>query len=173
MPLDWRSALTRDGHRVILSGLPIAMHCHHYSINLQKMLEETLDSEGVALLLKAAEEASFLGFRSVLRQYPKIRTIQSKLELASTVYQNCGMGIIHFQQIGSKGGVIESPSSHHVTGWLAKHGARQTPGCHFSRGWIAGVLEAIYGKPLGFYEVRELLCKMTRQQKCVFQVKEA
>lgn len=173
MPLDWRAALTRDGHRVILSGLPIAMHCHHYSINLQKMLEETMDSEGVALLFKAAEEASFLGFRSILRQYPKIRTTKSKLELASTIYQNCGMGIIHFQQIGPKGGLIESPSSHHVTGWLAKHGGRQTPGCHFARGWIAGVLEAIYGKSLGSYSVEELACKMTREPKCIFQVKEA
>ena len=170
--MDWRHELTRDGHRLILSGLPIAMHCHHYSINLQKMLEDTLGNEGVELLFQAAKEASFHGFRSILSHYPKIRTAKSKLELATTVYQNCGMGIIHFQHIGPKGGLIESPSSHHVTGWLAKHGARQTPGCHFSRGWIAGVLAAIYEKPKGGYLVEELACKMARQPKCVFNVRE-
>ena len=56
MIINWRSELAREGHRVILSGLPIAMHCHHYNINLQKMLEDTMGEKGVHLLFKAAEE---------------------------------------------------------------------------------------------------------------------
>lgn len=170
--LDWRGELTRDGHRVNLSGLPIAMHCHHYNINLQKMLEDTLGEEGVKLLINAVEEATYLGFQAILGQYHRIRTVQSRLELASTLYQNCGLGVIHFERIGRKGGVVVSPSSHHVTGWLAKHGGRKAVGCHFARGWIAGVLAAIFGRPLGSYEVDELSCKMARSEKCVFQVKE-
>ncbi len=172
MLLDWQSELTRDGHRVILSGLPIAMHCHHYNINLQKMLEDTLGDEGVALLIKAVEEATYLGFQSILRQYSRIRTVKSKLELASTLYQNCGLGVIHFEQVARKGALVVSPSSHHVTGWLAKHGGRETNGCHFARGWIAGVLEVIFGRPPGSYQVEELTCKMARQERCSFQVKE-
>ena len=50
MLIDWRSDLARDGHRVFISGLPIAMHCHHYNINLHKTLEDTLGEEGVQLL---------------------------------------------------------------------------------------------------------------------------
>lgn len=172
MPIDWRSELGREGHRVILSGLPIAMHCHHYNINLQKMLEDTLGEEGVQLLFQAAEEVSFHGFRSLLNQYDRIKTIKSKLELVSTIYQNCGLGVIHFKKMGPRGGRIVSPSSHHVTGWLAKHGRRKTPGCHFSRGWIAGVLEVVYNHPLGYYTVEERSCKMTRKDECVFLVKE-
>jgi hypothetical protein len=83
------------------------------------------------------------------------------------------MGIIYFQQVGENGGVLVSPASHHVTGWLAKHGRRETPGCHFTRGWIAGALEAIYGKSPGYYTVRETACKMARDPDCVFEVRPA
>jgi len=171
MLIDWRSELGREGHKVILSGLPIAMHCHHYNINLQKMLEDTLGDEGILLLFKAAEEVSFQLFQVLFNQYQQIKTIKSKLELASTIYQNCGLGVIHFQKIGNRGGRIISPSSHHVTGWLAKHGRRETPGCHFSRGWIAGILEVIYNHPPGYYAVEEQACKMMRKEQCIFQVK--
>jgi hypothetical protein len=170
--IDWRKELSRDGHRVVLAGLPIAIHCHHYNINLHKTLEDTLGQEGVQLLYDAAEEASHMAFTSFLKQYQRIKTIKSRLELAATIYQNCGLGIIHFQRIGPKGGRVVSSSSHHVTGWLAKHGRRDTPGCHFSRGWIAGILEVIYGHSLGYYLVEEPQCKMMRDDVCVFRIKE-
>lgn len=171
MLIDWRSDLAREGHRVFISGQPIAMHCHHYNINLHKTMEDTLGEEGVHLLFKAAEEAGFIGFQSFLIQHNRIKTIKSKLELAATIYQNCGLGVIHFKKVDSQGGEIVSPSSHHVTGWLAKHGRRKTPGCHFSRGWIAGVMSVIYNRPLGNYTVEERICKMMRQEACVFRVK--
>jgi hypothetical protein len=172
MLIDWRSDFAREDHRVFISGLPIAMHCHHYNINLHKTLEDTLGEDGVQLLFQAAEEASFIGFQSFLNQYDRIKTIKSKLELAATIYQNCGLGVIHFKKVGPRGGEIVSSSSHHVTGWLAKHGRRETPGCHFSCGWIAGVMAVIYNRPLGYYIVEERTCKMMRKDECVFKVKE-
>lgn len=172
MILDWPKALARKGPHVTLSDLHMAMHSHHYNINLQKMLEDNFRQDGTELMIRAAEEASFFGFQSILHQYNQIKTIKSKLELVSTLYQNCGLGIIHFQKIGPKGGSIISMSSHHVIGWLAKHGRRTTPGCHFSRGWIAGVLEVIYNRPIGYYLVEEKTCKMMLDEKCLFMVKE-
>ncbi|MGE5838625.1 MAG: hypothetical protein ACM34H_01730 [Deltaproteobacteria bacterium] len=172
MPINWEHEIDRVGHRVLLSGLPIAMHCHHYNINLQKMLEDTMGETGPRLLFQAAEEASFHGFNSFLRHYSRIRTVKSKLEVASTIYQNCGLGVMHFQRMGNRGGIVVSPSSHHVIGWLAKHGKRQTPGCHFARGWVAGVLEAIYDHPLQHFAVEEIACKMMREKECKFVVKE-
>ncbi len=172
MIIDWRSELAREGPRVVVSGLPIAMHCHHYNINLQKTLEDTLGQEGVKLMYQAAEETGYSGFQSFLVQYKRLKTIKSKLEIASILYQNFGMGIIYFRNIESQGGKIVSPSSHHVTGWLAKHGKRETPGCHFSRGWIAGVLEVIFDHPTGYYTVEEQNCKMMRDEMCVFEAKE-
>jgi hypothetical protein len=170
--IDWRKELGREGNRVVLAGLPIAMHCHHYNINLQKTLEDTLGEEGIDLLYQAAEQASFSGLQRFLAQFKQIKTAKSKLELASTIYQNCGLGVLHFQELDSRGGQVVSPSSHHVTGWLAKHGSRKTPGCHFSRGWIAGVLEVIYDRPVGTYTVEETSCKMMRADVCIFEVKE-
>ncbi len=172
MYLDLRSALVRDGNRVTFFGLPIALHCHHYNINLQKTAEDILGAEGIELLFRAAEEASHMGFKAILGWYDRIKTTKSKLELAASVYQNCGLGVIHFQQIDPKKGRVVSTSSYHVTGWLAKHGIRSTPGCHFSRGWIAGVLEVIYDRPIGYFAVNERACKMMRKEKCIFEVKE-
>ena len=169
---DWKRELGRRDHQVVLSGQPIAIHCHHYNINLQKTIEDTLGEEGILLIYQSAEAAIYNDLTALLGQYRELRTVKSKLEMASIMYQNCGLGIIHTQQVRSSGGYVFSPSSHHVTGWLAKHGKRDTPGCHFSRGWIAGALEVIFSKPIGSFSVKEIKCKMMRDMECIFQVKE-
>lgn len=169
--LKWADELGRKGHQVVLVGESIAMHCHHYNVNLQKMLEDHLGPEGIRILVSAAEAASHSGFRSMLKQYPLVTTLKSKLEMAAVMFQNCGLGIIHFQSIRASGGVIVSPSNHHVTGWLAKHGRRKTAGCHFICGWIAGALEAIYRQPVGHYAIEETSCKMKRDSECVFKAR--
>lgn len=171
--INWFDNLARNGHEVFLSGLPIALHCHHYNLNLQKTLEDSLGSEGTLLIYQAAEESSYTGFTTFLRHHPKITTIKSKLELASTSYQYCGLGILNFPQIGPEGGTISSPHSHFVTGWLAKYGKRSSPGCFFTRGWIAGTLAVIFDKHIGFYSVDECACKMTLARDCVFEVSVA
>ncbi len=169
---DWQKELDRDEHRVLISGLPVTMHCHHYNINLQKTIEDTLGPKGVELLYRSAEEVNYRSFAALILRYKKIRTLKSKLELASILFQNCGLGIISFQKVRPGKAAIVSSASHHVTGWLAKHGKRDTPGCHFSRGWIAGLLEAVYDRPLGYYTVQETECKMMRHDICRFIVEE-
>jgi hypothetical protein len=173
MIINWSEKFARKGHELFLSGLPIALHCHHYNMNLQKTLESTLGKEGAQLIYQAAETSSYDGIISFLRDHPKIYTVKSKLELAATSYQYCGLGIINLTRIGPEGGRIVSSHSHHVTGWLAKFGKRQTPGCFFSRGWIAGALAVIYEKDRGYYRVEEIECKMTLARECVFEVKQA
>ena len=96
---DWKSELAREGHKVILSGQPAAMHCHHYNINLQKTIEDNLGSEGIGLLFKSAEEASYTSFQHLLNQYPQIKTLKSKLDMAGILFQNCGLGVIHFERV--------------------------------------------------------------------------
>jgi hypothetical protein len=172
VPFDWKRELDRRDHQVLLAGQPIAIHCHHYNINLQKTLEDTLGEEGIHLIYQSAEEAIYCSLKPLLAQYGEIKTVKSKLEMCAIMYQNCGLGIIHPQTINKNGGFVISSSSHHVTGWLAKHGRRDTPGCHFSRGWLAGALEAACGKPLGTFSVREIKCKMMRDNECVFHVEE-
>jgi len=92
--IDWKNELARKGHRVVLSGQPITMHCHHYNINLQKTLEETLGDEGVRLLYRSVENAIFHSFKPLLEHYKKLKTFKSKLEMASVLYQNSGLGVI-------------------------------------------------------------------------------
>ncbi|MBI4772701.1 MAG: hypothetical protein HY788_00735 [Deltaproteobacteria bacterium] len=169
MDIDWRKEYTRDGYRVSLAGSPIIMHCHHFNINLQTMAEETLGMEGANLMVCAAERASANGFRIILERYPQIRTVKSKIELAETLHQICGLGLLNFRQVGSRRSRVESLSSHHVTGWLAKHGRRFTPGCHFTRGWIAGILSVLYERE---YEVEETACKLVKGKVCKFVATE-
>ena len=170
--IDWKRELERRDHQVVLSGQPIAIHCHHYNINLQKTLEDTLGEEGIRLIYQSAEEAVYNSFKLLLAQYQEIKTVNSKLEMCAIMYQNCGLGIIHPQTIDNRGGFVICTSSHHVTGWLAKHGRRDTPGCHFSCGWLAGALAAACEKPLGSFSVKELKCKMMRHKECHFYVEE-
>ena len=170
---DWKSELARKGNQVILSGQPVAMHCHHYNINLQKTLEDNLGAEGIELLVRSAEAASYRSFQNLLQQYPQIKTVKSKLEMAGILFQNCGLGVFLFEWVRPSGGRVVSPSSHHVTGWLAKHGRRDTPGCHFTRGWVAGAMEAIYHRSPGFYAIEETRCKMMRDDACEFLIREA
>ena len=123
---NWKNELSRDGHRVELSGLSMVMHCHHYNINLQKTLEDTLGEEGVALLVRSVEEASHTIFRSLLHQFDQIKTEKSKLEMAATMYQNCGLGIVHLP--GNRAGGRPNrqplqPSRHRLAGqaWAARN----------------------------------------------------
>lgn len=169
-PFNWTKELGRDGHRVMLSGQPFAMHCHHYNVNLQKTLEDALGEDGVRLLFRSAEEAIFSSFKYLIAQYRQIKTASTRFEMAALLFQNCGLGVLSAQELDPKKSVIISVSSHHVTGWLAKHGRRPTPGCHFSRGWVAGVLAAIFEKTPGFYDVTEVECKMMLDKQCVFHV---
>jgi len=166
--ISWESELNPSARQMALTDLPIAMHCHHYNINLHKTLEDTLGQEGVNLIFSSAEEAIYSDFQLHLHRYPKARSIKSRLEMAQILYQDSGMGIIYFEKTGHDQWHIVSPSSHHVTGWLAKHGRRNTPGCHFARGWIAGVLAVIFDQLPGYYRVEELECKMMRHEKCIF-----
>ncbi len=168
--IKWEKDLTRKGGQVLLSSLPIAMHCHHYNINLQAMLEETFGEIGIDLMCRSAEEATYSMFREYFKRYPNIKTIKSRIELACTLYQSCGLGIIHFVSLDEEGGEAVSPFSHYVTGWLAKHGKRDTPGCHFTRGWIAGLCNLLYEKHLGYFKVAEVACKMMRHETCVFKI---
>jgi len=69
MLIDWREELSRDGHKIMLSGVPSDMHCHHYHINLQKMLEDTLGEEGAQLMYRTAEAVAHEGFQSILANH--------------------------------------------------------------------------------------------------------
>ena len=74
VPFDWKRELDRRNHQVLLAGQPIAIHCHHYNINLQKTLEDNLGEEGIRLIYRSAEEAIYHSLNSLLAQYLEIKT---------------------------------------------------------------------------------------------------
>jgi hypothetical protein len=168
--INWKSELEREGHRVVLSGEPIAINSHYYNIYFQKMLEDNFAAEGAKIIYQAAEKASYTGFLSFIKQYRRLKTAKYKHEIAILIFRNCGLGVIHFQDINEQGGRIVTPVNHYAIGWLTIYGKRETCGCHFVRGWIAGVLEVIYNQPLGTYLVGEAECKMRGAKQCVFQI---
>jgi hypothetical protein len=169
--IGWKNNIIRHGERILIYGMPMALHCHHYNINLHKMLEDKLGDEGIQLLYSSAEEATFIGLQNVFNIFNQIRSSEYKLKVGTTIFQNSGLGILELQDVDPRGGKAVSMSNHHVTGWLAKLGRRETPGCHFIRGYIAGMLEAVYNLPLGHYFVEETQCKMVKESKCQFIIK--
>ena len=86
---DWQNELNRDGHRVVISGQPIAMHCHHYNINLQKTLEETLGAEGVQLLYRSAEETNYNSLQHLF--YPMVinKQVMRIMYIFSVIHLSC------------------------------------------------------------------------------------
>ncbi len=62
MPINWPENFARKGNELFLSGTPIALHCHHYNMNLQKTLETSLGREGTLLLYQAGEESTYASF---------------------------------------------------------------------------------------------------------------
>jgi len=104
MFIDWQDKLKRIGNQVVLFDIPITMHCHHYNINLQKMLEDIHGPEWVRVMYNASEESRHTAFRIMLNEYQRIRSDKSKLEFAASIYQHCGLGVINFQDVGPNGG---------------------------------------------------------------------
>ncbi len=106
MQINWPEKFAREGHRIFLSGLPIAMHCHHYNINLLKTIEDSLGEEGADLIYRAAEQTSYSGFCAFLERHRQLTSVKSKFELAATSYQYCGLGLILFKDMKPEGGRV-------------------------------------------------------------------
>jgi hypothetical protein len=89
---DWHGESARDGHKVNVSGQPVAMHCRHYNIILHRTVKEALGNEGIRRLFSSVEEASYISFQQLQDRHQQIKTLKSRLEMAAILFQNCGLG---------------------------------------------------------------------------------
>lgn len=161
-----------DNNIIKLSGVLVSIHCHHYNCGLLKAMEEITLFDGRELFMKIAEEQFYYNYKDYLAKHPELKAESDKLGAASELYSLLGFGKIDLSRLTSQGGTALSVSSYYVIGWLAKYGRRKTPICHFARGFLAGILEVVYNKPLGSYEVNEITCIVTGDDECKFEVKE-
>ncbi len=153
-----------------VEGALLSLHCHHFNCGLLKSLEELEEIDGINLFINVAEEVYRHFFSEYLRKHPELKTIEDKLQAASEMYYAFGYGILHLENLNESGGIAKAESSYYVTAWLAKYGRRFSPVCYFTCGFIAGILEAIFDKPLGSYKVEELNCLIMGHEYCEFKI---
>ncbi len=156
-----------------IEGALVSLHCHHFNCGLLKGLEELQGIDGLELFVKTTEEVYNHFFRSYLARHPEIKTPEEKLAAAAAMYHFFGYGHLDLSQLSEKGGEVKAYSSYYVTAWLAKYGRRKQKVCYFTCGFLAGIMTAIFERPLGSYLVKEKKCLILGDQFCLFQVEEA
>lgn len=159
-----------ENNIILLSGALASLHCHHYNCGLLRAMEEIKAFDGQELFRKIAEEQFYYKYKQYLIEHPDLKADREKLIAASEMYSIFGFGKIDLSTLSFQGGVVVSSSSYFVTSWFAKYGRRKTPVCHFTRGFLAGILDSVYDKPLGYYAVEEVSCMVTGEEECKFVV---
>ncbi len=168
--------ITRDLERnkLMIGGQRIVVHCHHYNCSLQRTLEDALPQKMIDIQKQAAAEVVHDVLTNVFADVSRVdedQFVEAVFQHATELYRIIGLGIIDFDDVSMKGGVVRSPVSHYSVAWLEKWGSHKTPVCHFTCGFINATLSFAFDKPLDFYQVEEVECVVQHKDECVFDVK--
>ena len=150
-----------------VAGVRMALHCHHYNCQLQKVVELTDYIDGAAILRWAAAEA----LRELL---PAVQDHQDgrpePWHTGFELYRLLGFGTLRPEGHAPRPAPerLTAPTSHFATGWVEKFGQRSDPACHFTRGYLVG-LSRIAGTALA---VREEACLGMGAPACRFRLHE-
>lgn len=162
--LDERFALTYEPetYRRVIAGKDVIIHCHHYNSRMQRTVESSGRVDGAMLIRSSAETVFAEQVAAVLRDDDDEPTRRAAAE---GLYRHLGFGVLDFSRLEQ--GVITSPSSHYVEGWLAGFGTREKPVCTFVEGFIQGAVYALTGK---LVHAREQSCMAKGDSACVFHL---
>lgn len=152
--------------RHYLNGELSVLHCHHYA-SLYTQL--AIDAKETDLLAGVAEET----FGSVLTDYFQTNgaeSVDARVAAACDYFAAVGLGKMTVTYLGNDSGQIVLDESHVDKGWMKKWGKFDAPVNHIGRGYIAGMFSAIWGKPLGTYQVRETESIVMGAEKSCFKV---
>lgn len=153
-----------------LEGTGVSLHCHHYNCGLVKALEEMEAIDAQAIIIQAAQEEFHDNFARYIRNHLQDVPAGEKFRSAEELYRFMGFGRIDLSGLNDSGGRVYADSSYYVTGWLAKYGRRGTPVCHLTCGFLAGILSAVYERPLDAYCVEEVKCMISGEEHCEFLI---
>lgn len=153
-----------------IAGRSVMAHCHYFMCGVLKTILGLKELDGTGIYTEEAEKAYYETFKGYLSIHPELKTDREKLAVAVDMYRTYGYGNLILDNLSEGGGKAYAPSAFFVTGWLARYGRYEGFLGYFTSGFIAGILSAIYGKPVGSYKVKENQCLITGADKCEFEV---
>jgi predicted hydrocarbon binding protein len=170
MKFEPRAEFDRERNAVSVAGAHMVIHCHHYNSHLLQAMEESGFVDPRKVIGGSVEGSIYRSLNEYLAAHSEIDSIEDRLEIATDMFRYFGFGLLDMSGVSDVGGTARAPSSHFATGWMAKWGHRKTPCCYFTVGYIAGAVEAVFGKPIGYYDVVEKDCLSTGADSCRFTV---
>lgn len=169
-----RGTFEKNRNAYIAADEPMIFHCHHYNCFLQSSIESAEDYIDIyPILTDSAQEIVYHQMKNHFSG--KTLSVEEKKKIAEDLHRYAGFGTLDLSNAFEGHGKATSPWNHYVEGWLIKFGKRldgQKGVAFFSAGYIAGVLDAIYDKPLGFHCVQQSSCKTKGDDTNEFDISE-
>lgn len=170
-------SLTGEFHKnrnaFVVQGEPLIFHCHHYNTFLQLSLEETKHYLDVYPILQdSAQEIAYAQFSNYFESVPGLSAAERK-QVVSQAFSEFGFGIVRLDELSSQGGTAVMPTEHYSATWMLKYGPRTAydrGAALFATGFVAGATEAIFDRPLGYLEARQIECPTKGHSQCTVVV---
>ncbi len=137
------------------NGTVTVLHCHHFITLYSQLADDAEMVDGKGLLCKAAE----LSFYEVLKSYFEkhgVTKLMERVALVEEYWKICGMGLLHFENVGEVSASAEMAHSHVDEGWIKKWGTRDKPVNFVGQGYLMAAMAAMYDLPMGSYKVNEV-----------------
>lgn len=170
-----RGQFHQDRNAYIAADEPMILHCHHYNCFLQSSIESAADYIDVYSIL--ADSAQEVVFHQLNTHFSGITaSSDERKKIAEDLHKFAGFGTLDLSNTSEGKGSATSPWNHYVEGWITKFGLRKPTDkgvALFTAGFIAGALDAIYDKPLGFHGSAQTSCKSKGETTNSFAVSVA
>jgi hypothetical protein len=153
-----------------VEGIGMALHCHHYLGGFQKMVDLVDYVDGAKIMYQSGERIINNQMLNYYKSHPQVASSADKLEVAADAVRKFGLGVFDFSKCTDAGGTVAVPTSHVAKVLKEKIGKTDKPGGYLTGGLIAGILSAVYGKPVGTYKVSEQSTFADGKETIVYKV---
>jgi len=141
--------------RHYLNGRVTVLHCHHYACLYSQLADDCSLLDAKKLLASTSKESFLPVLADVFADHGATAT-KDRVTLAEQLYAAVGLGKMRVAYAGPESGEVELEHSHLDEGWMKKWGKRDEPVNFIGCGYVAALFSAVFGKPAGSYEVREV-----------------
>lgn len=152
--------------RHYVNGIPMVVHCHHYSTLYTQLAIDTGETE---LLAEVSEEV----FYDLLVRYYKehsIDSIDDRVRIATLYFAAMGLGKINVTYLAEYGGKVILTRSHLDRGWMRKWGTFDRPINYVTAGCCAGMAAAILDMSPGSFRTEEILSMVKGDPHSEFRI---
>jgi len=129
-----------------IDNTTVVLHCHHYATLYTQLAMDCSMLDAKALLSECAEDA-WEGFLSRYYTNNGIATLADRIAIGEQAFAAAGLGKMRVTCAGAYSGEVTLDHSHVDEGWIRKWGKSEQPVNLIGAGFIAGLFDALFGKP--------------------------